>query len=332
VDPALTAGTATGVGSFPGTDVDEACRTIAGELLDLPHLPELPARGAGADLVGRTASRLEGLAVDLQPAGWRLVDRPGLDMGRAAALLARDLDAFELAMLGYAGAVKLQVCGPWTLAACLDRTRGDKVLADGGARRDLAQSLAETVAALRQELARRIPAATVRVQLDEPLLPAVLAGAVATASGFGRHRAVDEAEVVTALHGVLAAAGPDPAVHCCAAAVPVAVLARAGARALSVDLSRVGAAALPDLAAAVDDGLALWLGVVPATDPPGRPPTAEQLARRVGRFWADLGFGVATAAERTVVTPTCGLAGASPGWARAALDLAVRTGRLLPAA
>ena len=43
-------GSATGIGSMPGTDIAEAQRVVLGELPDLPHLPELPARGPGADL------------------------------------------------------------------------------------------------------------------------------------------------------------------------------------------------------------------------------------------------------------------------------------------
>ena len=46
-------GAATGIGSMPGTDIDEAQRLIMGELPLLPHLAELPARGAGADMIGR---------------------------------------------------------------------------------------------------------------------------------------------------------------------------------------------------------------------------------------------------------------------------------------
>ena len=77
-------GWATGVGSLPGTDPREAAAVVAGELPDLPHLPELPGRGPGADMVGRTAARCcVDLHVDLQPSGWRLVDRPGMDERRA---------------------------------------------------------------------------------------------------------------------------------------------------------------------------------------------------------------------------------------------------------
>ena len=47
---------ATGVGSMPGTDPLETMRLVLGELPDLPFLAELPGRGPGADLTGRTAA------------------------------------------------------------------------------------------------------------------------------------------------------------------------------------------------------------------------------------------------------------------------------------
>ena len=46
-------------------------------------------------MIGRTAALLVDLAVDLTPAGWRLVPRPGLDLRRAREFLARDLDALH---------------------------------------------------------------------------------------------------------------------------------------------------------------------------------------------------------------------------------------------
>ena len=67
-------GSATGVGSMPGTDVREAMRVVLGELPDLPHLPELPGRGVGADLTGRTVGLLLDLHAEVQPSGWRFVD------------------------------------------------------------------------------------------------------------------------------------------------------------------------------------------------------------------------------------------------------------------
>ena len=53
---------------------------------------------------------------EVVPSGWRISRRPGRDTSRAKDFLAWDLDA---AQEQYAGAewVKVQVCGPWTLAA-----------------------------------------------------------------------------------------------------------------------------------------------------------------------------------------------------------------------
>src|SRR5439155_359256 len=45
------AGAATGVGSLPGTDIDEALRVVFGELPNLPHLPDLARRVPGATIV-----------------------------------------------------------------------------------------------------------------------------------------------------------------------------------------------------------------------------------------------------------------------------------------
>ena len=60
-------GSATGIGSLPGIDIAEAVKTVFGEL-PLPYLPELPARGPGADMIGRSA----GLLVDLPITGFDL--------------------------------------------------------------------------------------------------------------------------------------------------------------------------------------------------------------------------------------------------------------------
>ena len=60
-------------------------RLVLGELPDLPHLPELPARGARRRHDRRTAALLVDLPVELTPAGWRLVPRPGRDLRRRRA-------------------------------------------------------------------------------------------------------------------------------------------------------------------------------------------------------------------------------------------------------
>ncbi|HEU4567822.1 MAG TPA: methionine synthase [Marmoricola sp.] len=318
---------ATGVGSLPGTDVREAVRVVLGELPDLPHLPELPARGAVADLTGRSTAVVAELGFDLQPAGWRLTGAPGVDQRRARSMLGEDLDALEELAQGHRGELKVQVAGPWTLAATVERPRGDRLLADVGARRELAQALAEGIGDHVADLARRLPGAELLVQVDEPALPAVLAGAVPTASGFHRHRTVDVPIASEALEWVFAAirdAGATPLAHCCAADVPVALLRGAGAAGVSVDLAVLAADGYDALGAALDDGDRVLLGVVPATDPP-RAPEERSVADRVLRFLDMLGLDPDQVGDQLVLTPACGLAGASASYAREALRL-VRAG------
>ncbi len=172
----LAPGAATGVGSMPGSDPRETARAVLGELPLLPFLPELPARGPWADLTGRTTALLADLHVDLQPSGWRITARPARDGQRARDLLSRDLDALE--ETGAAPpALKVQCAGPWTLAATIELTRGDRLLADHGAVADLAASLAEGLRLHLADLQRRFPATALVLQLDEPALPGVLSRA-----------------------------------------------------------------------------------------------------------------------------------------------------------
>jgi methionine synthase II (cobalamin-independent) len=318
---------ATGIGSLPGEDIDAAVAQVFEALPDLPHLPELPGRGAGADMVGRTVSTLEDLHVDLQPAGWRLVARAGMDEHRATALLERDLDALVPVATGYSGDFKVQLTGPWTLAATVELPRGGKVLADRGATRDVVESLAETVSRHLADAARRLPGARLVLQLDEPALPAVLAGAVPTASGFGRLATTDPVVVTDALRQVVSAAGVPTVVHCCAADVPLAVVHDAGADAVSVDLA-VMDLDLDDVGERIERGLRLWLGVVPSTGP-GVPPVVRDVVSPVRALWRRLGFPAEQLPATVTVTPACGLAGASSGWAATALRLVQQAARVL---
>ncbi|MGH3344146.1 MAG: methionine synthase [Carbonactinosporaceae bacterium] len=336
------AGVATGVGSLPGEDVREAARTVVGELPDFPHLPELPGRGPAAEIAGRGASFLVDLHVELWPSGWRLAGRPGVDARRAAGLVRQDLDALEEFIQGYEGPLKVQVAGPWTLAAALELAHGDKALRDPGACRDLSASLAEGVRQHVMEVRGRVPGARVVLQLDEPSLPAVLAGGVPTASGFGRLPAVDAATAADGLRRVVSAADAATVVHCCAPGVPIGLLRDAGVRGVSLDLRlrtlcppRTPSRPSDDeaLAEAVEDGIGLFLGAVPSGPPTDRTPaeaaTSEPVSvpvsepaatvERVRAWWRRLGFPVERLAETVVVTPACGLVGMSPEQSRAAL-------------
>lgn len=309
---------ATGIGSLPGEDFGAAVRIVVDQLPDLPHLPELPGRGMIADLAGRGVAVIDDLGFDLQPAGWRLTDAPGVDHRRARSLLAQDLDVLEEELQGYAGRLKVQVAGPWTLASMIEKPRGDKVLSDAGARRELAQALGEGVRVHLADVQRRVPGAELVLQLDEPALPFVLAGQVPTASGFSRHRSVKPPQATDALEWVLEAAGEAATVvHCCAADVPIGLLRRAGAGAVSVDLAVLAAGAYEELAIALDEGAQVYLGVVPSTG--HEAPSTKAAVERVLRLLDMLGFDPSEVAGRLVLTPACGLAGAAPSYAKSVL-------------
>ncbi|MFI8292340.1 methionine synthase [Streptomyces sp. ms191] len=323
----FTWGPATGVGSMPGGDAREAARTVAGSFEDFPFLAELPARGPGADMIGRTIGLLVEMYAHVEPSGWRVSDRPGRDTRRARSWLGEDLDALEEFTQGYEGPLKVQAVGPWTLAAALELRGGEAALGDPGACRDLVGSLAEGLRGHLAELRRRVPGARLVLQLDEPSLTAVLRGHVRTASGYRTHRAVDRQVVESALREVIAVHDGPVVVHSCAPDVPFALLRRAGVSGVSFDFSLLTERDEEPIGEAVESGTVLFAGVVPSTDAPLSDPGGSVMGVRT--LWRRLGLNPGTLADSVVVTPTCGLAGASPAYARAALAHSARAARSL---
>lgn len=305
---------------MPGEDPAEAIRVVFDELPDLPHLPELPSRGPGSDLIGRSAALLADLHVELQPSGWRLVARPGIDVRRARDLLRRDLDALEQFAGTYAGPLKVQIAGPWTLAAGVEVPRGDRALGDAGATRDVIASLAEGTRRHIADIAARVPAAQVLVQLDEPSLPGVRDGRLPTASGFGAIAAVPVPDLGAGLDAVVAEAGVTAGVHCCADDPAADVLRATRVSFVSVPLDRLSSRRDYDrLGEMVERGVVLLLGVVPGTDTDLHRESVSAAAAPVRSLGHALGIRPEELAQRVVLTPSCGLAGASRGYAVAAL-------------
>jgi hypothetical protein len=317
-DSPWPAGAATGVGSLPGTDIAEAQRLVFGELPDLPHLAELPERGPGADMIGRSATLLVDLPVELYAGRWRIAPRPGKDLRRSADLLERDLDQLTEQGDGFAGSLKIQAAGPWTLAAGVDLPIGGRLLRDPGAVRDLTDSLAEGLHRHVADVRKRLPHATIILQLDEPSLPAVIAGRVPTESGLSAYRAVDGPDAATALRTVVEVADAPVVVHCCGDGVPLQVVRDAGAAAVGLDLALV--TDLDPVGEALEAGLGLFVGAAPtrpAAD--GRAPTDKAIADRVRTLWTRLSFPADRLPRQVVVTPACGLAGAPMPYVRAVL-------------
>jgi methionine synthase II (cobalamin-independent) len=280
-------------------------------------------------MVGRGAGLLVSLPVELYAGQWRVAAHAGADLRRTRDLMERDLDALAEAAKGYAGPLKVQAPGPWTLAASLDLPLGGRLLHDHGAVADLAASLADGLRAHAADVARRLEGAAVVLQLDEPTVPAVLAGRVPTESGLRTLRSVAAATVESVWRDIVQAVGVPVVIHCCAADPPLRLMRGAGAVAVSVDVTLLGDRTdrLDELGELMDAGLGLFAGVVPTTG--SRPPSAVAAADAVTGLWRRLGFPLERAAAQVVVTPTCGLAGATPGYARAALVACAEAARRL---
>ena len=314
----------TGIGSWPGTSAREAAEIVVGELHRLPHLVELPARGIGADLIGRAGALLVDITIDTVPRGYRVASGRSAVTRRAASLLAEDVDALEEAwekagLRGTQRTVKVQAPGPITLAAQLELGNGHRAITDPGAVRDLAGSLAEGVAVHRAEVARRLDCPVV-VQFDEPSLPAALLGRLTGVTGLSQVHPVDESVAAALLDDCASTVGGEVAIHSCAPGLPWPMLRRGKISAVSFDLSTLTADDLDGIGEFVESGRTVMLGVVPATAP-DRPPSAEEVASSVVAFTDRLGFPRAVLPERIGVTPTCGVAGATQQWARAAIEL-----------
>lgn len=329
------------LGPWPGPKVLEAQQAVLDRLADvpvgvtaLPSLVQMPERGPWADSTGRAGAVLTQMPVEVGPHGWKLCDRPGGDLERARATLREDLDALAVAAHGWTGPLVVALRGPWSLAATYYLARGDRVLADAGAARELSHSLADGLADLLRRVGSAVPGAQTVLVLREPQLPDVLAGTVATFSGQGRLRAVDTdvaraglARVVQAARG--AGAG-SVVVHTGSrfARRSVQVAASSGADGLGIALAPLRGPQWETVAGIVEQGTRLWFGLPRPQH--GRTNEPARTAASLRDPWRAVGLPAAALADVVVhVDTSSGVAGGDlvltkPRAVRAALDDGVR--------
>jgi hypothetical protein len=131
---------------------------------------------------------------------------------------------------------------------------------------------------------------------------------------------VPDTDLATVLTEVGQHSGAPFGVHCCAAQVPLAVLRSVQPDFVSVDISRLSPRVdYDDLAGLTDDGARLLLGVLPGVDTDLGGTTVAQVAAPARRLWRDLAYSPERLATQVVLTPSCGLAGASPDYVRSVL-------------
>ncbi|MFT3715741.1 MAG: vitamin-B12 independent methionine synthase [Gordonia sp. (in: high G+C Gram-positive bacteria)] len=321
----LPAGVGTGVGSLPGTDPAEAAAIVAGEL-GLPHLPELPDRGLGADPIGRTAALLVDVPVDHVHRAYRLATSPTTVGRRARDFLRWDLDALEEHwerhdLRGRVPAIKVQACGPFTFAANAELRGGHKIIRDRGAVRDIADSLAAGLIEHVADIERRLGAPAV-VQLDETAIGAVLDGTVTPLTRLDPIAPIAAPDLAQTLESIAGQIGRPMILR---AERRWDLLSRLDSYAVAVDLTTVTTADYDPLGQHLDAGRALIAGVVPTADPGVDPDRlADDLSGRLAGLIDRIGLPRSVQAGLLLVAPVDGLAGAAPRWARTALAVASR--------
>ncbi|WOC13462.1 uroporphyrinogen decarboxylase/cobalamine-independent methonine synthase family protein [Gordonia sp. MP11Mi] len=327
----MPSGLGTGIGPMPGVDPAEAVRIVSGET-DFAFLPELPARGAGADSVGRAGAVLIDMPFEVVHDVYRMTSRPGSVTRRARDFLARDLDALEEhwdteGLIDTGRLLKVQLCGPFTYGARVELRNGHKLIRDKGARLDVIASMADGLSDHVRELERRLGAQVI-VQLDEPDLERVLNGSVQPLTRLDAIPPVPVPLIAQRLEEMAAVIGRPMILHGGDRPHPE-LCPILDSYSVTVDFSH----SLPDgakdqLGVYLDQGGILLAGVVP----PSRPlvePRAEELAQRMAVVVDEIGLPRTVLRDNIIVTPHTGLADASPEWAAAALRIVSRTSELM---
>ena len=303
-----------GVGSLPGTDIVEALKVVIDEHTDFMYLPELPNRGPGADMIGRAGALLSTIASDLAiettPTGWKFADAPGMHVRRALSWLNEDLDRLEERVGDAEVQLKLQLTGPVTLAATIALQRGERAIADPGAVRDIALAHREAVVMHVREVRRRLPGATITMQIDEPAMTAAVRGTLPRQSGFGKLRSL-ESSVVTDIHTGIATriseAGATPWLHSCAPNWPLELATKAGYRGISGDFSLLIDADEEALGTAIEHDITIVAGVIPTVDAELGVQPASEVASITPIRLRFQRLGLQQRLAGVVLTPTCGL-------------------------
>ncbi|KAA9246959.1 methionine synthase [Corynebacterium sp. MSK151] len=324
-----------GLGPMPGRNPHEAAEIVIGECLE-GHLtlPTLPARGFGADAVGRTAALMADLVVDRGARSWKVADRRGRASALATDYLHRDIDACEEAWGRTPQKIRLTALGPWTMATSVENAAGHLIAVDRGAVKYFAQSLAAGLASHIADVRRRFDS-DIEVLLAEPALGAVVQGKIKAPSmlmgnaGYlpaQGHREIAEIflEVTGPLRDddievTIALSSPD--------GLAVQALADSGAAGVWLPRKELTTTQQLDFAAAVVGAdMSLELGIVPVTvtereEHTGVPVAtpARALAEQAALFWDELGYSRLQIAESLNLAPMGGFAASSNEEAQAQL-------------
>jgi hypothetical protein len=321
---------ATGIGSLPFKDPQEALELIFAELPDMPHWPQLPRRSEREHFVHQFLQPLmdcgmltaEGKRWFLDASGENsaacltefytgcLSAEAGDDACRqaylpspeAAAGLHAFLDRVRTGGLKQPGYLKGQIAGPLSVALELKDRQGRPAYYHGDLRDTVVRTLALNAGC--QAAALSGFGATPVVFVDDPAVGAY---------GSRLHLALDREMIIEDLNVIFGAIQSENAlagIHCCEA-VDWSLVLETRAQILSMDAYRFGASLIPykdHLRRFVERGGVIAWGIVPTLDDPFGE-SVESLLQRLDALWKDL-FPNSTLREnvrrQSMLTPACG--------------------------
>ncbi|MBI4282346.1 MAG: methionine synthase [Chloroflexi bacterium] len=329
-------GFATAIGSMPHADPDEACSVVLRHLPEIPAWPQLPNLSFRENMYLQFAENFPG-AVIMQE---RLYVDHREDLSKPLeelyhAYLENTVERYQTGKEYAAGlhalvnrgargavAVKGQVIGPISFGlASTDMSRRpllyDDILADA-----IAKHL-RLKAAWQERLLRRVSPQTI-IFIDEPYLASIGSAFVS----------IPQVQITNLLEEVLQGITGLKGIHCCGN-TDWSLLLSTSIDILSFDAYGYGES-LGLYPADVKEflhrgGIIAW-GIVPNDQASLAKETVPSLLERLKDLWANLtskGVPYELLATRCLVTPSCGLAGLSPGAAVGVLELLARVSQEL---
>ncbi len=314
----LAPGDATGIGSLPCADLDDALALLVEHTPGLLACPSLPLAHPGEYLLARAAAGMHG--VEVMPDGSLSVDPSKVDpfdpvTDPLPAEAHRSFFGFLDAVADRQDPIKLQLGGPVTLGIALWRAGVDpgRAFAAAGA------AVRLRAAAMVEAALQRAPLATQYVFVDEPGMVAVLS------SDFP----LDADDTIDVISGVLAAIEPHAVsgLHCCGA-TDWRLAQQAGPQILSMPVDVAVEAHAGTIATHLERGGWIAWGAVPTDGPVST--KVDRHWSRLGEVWCELvgsGCDPVLLRERAIVTPACGLAHHTPVQAGDMLRLSAEIGR-----
>ena len=322
IDVALPVGLATGIGSLPHADVDEAIAFVLEHQPRLPAAPSLPRRAGAEGMIAQAAWGITGVSV--LPDGSLLVDEGVVDPGQPLTDLGVGgepfvgLRAFLAAMSGRTTPIKLQITGPVTLGIALHACGVDA-----------RKAFAVAANAVERAPARCSPWPAPRPRTPRSSCSSTSRGSPPRSTPVSR---CGWATRSTRCRGPWRSSSGGRSPASTAAAGPTGRRCSTRVQVVSVP---VGMGATEHTSAFVNyvegGGWVAW-GAVPTDQPLGE--SADILWRRLRAEWdvlIDSGIDPAQLVEQSMVTPACGLATLALPYARRVVDLTADLARRLEA-